>query len=118
MKQRKTQLSSKLKRLIPGGTASSIGGIVKTSGEVVTKPEDIAKELKDHWEKTFASKDVDLQIMEAWLGSLPHLKANTAESQEKDTTKSRSLPHAKHKWELTQKNIASHALIWQRSPWP
>ena len=73
-----------MKWLILACSSSSIGAIVKDSEEVVSKAEEVVKELKVHWGKAFKRKQVCQLTMETWLRSLPQFGQEEAEKSDED----------------------------------
>ena len=68
--QRKVQLTTKMKRLIPGSSNATIGAI-KTQEEIITNAEGIAQELKRHWEKhSQKGRSMSVSWKNGWTPSL------------------------------------------------
>ena len=119
--QRKTQLTTKLKRLIPGNSAASIAAIVEVNQEgteeTITKAEEIAKALGAHWENVFKKPCTSKDLLTKWLDGLPHLKNDVEPRDEEEelelkkpkcapkATEQRHLPRNKESWTLEAKDI-------------
>ena len=82
--QKKTQILTKLKRLIPGSSSSSIGAI-QIDDHLATTAEDIAQQLQKHWGRTFNQPPPDTDMLHKWLETLPKLKGDN-ENQEREVT--------------------------------
>ena len=57
-RQQKEHILTKLKRYVPGATAS-IGAIQTASGEISSDPSVIANSLQEHWKRTLTSQPID-----------------------------------------------------------
>ena len=81
--QKKTQILVKLKRLIPGASASSIGAI-QIGDHMATTAEDIARQLQLHWERTFNQPPPSTELLNTWLDSLQNLRGQAREQDEEE----------------------------------
>ena len=76
--QKKTQILTKLKRLIPGASTSSIG-VIQNGDHMATTAEAIARQLQSHWERTFNQPPPSTELLGTWLDSLPNLRGQARE---------------------------------------
>ena len=68
--QTRSQIMVRLKRLTPGAT-TSISAIQRSNGTVTSEPAAMAAALQQHWERVFGNHDIDAELLENWLESLP-----------------------------------------------
>jgi len=65
---RKENILVKLKRLLPGSTSSTIGGIWDEANQsVITDSEGIAHELTTFWQRLFDKQEIDEHLLSHWL---------------------------------------------------
>ena len=62
-------MAAKISKLKPGGRRQ-LNAIYDSNRRVVTDPKEIAKALKQHWERTFKKEPIDEQVLENWLREL------------------------------------------------
>lgn len=77
----KESILVQMKRLVPGSTTASIGGVQdETNTDILTEAEDIAHMLSKHWQAVFDRKEIDRPLLERWLSrigtTLPFSGAN------------------------------------------
>ena len=63
---KKSNILTKLKRLLPGNS-SSLAAIQTQTGRVTGDPKGMAEALREHWERTFKAPLVDGDLMCRWL---------------------------------------------------
>ena len=63
---RRQHIMTKINRLRPGGTGS-LAAIQTHDGSILTDREQMAAELRRHWEGTFRDKPIDPVALEGWL---------------------------------------------------
>ena len=66
-RRKKDGIARRLKRLLPAGTGSEVSILKDEDGHLVTDPEQIAKNLTEHWQQVFNRKTTDPQLREQWM---------------------------------------------------
>ena len=93
--QRKQQLTTRLKRLIPGST-TSIGAITMPDGGLATSPADIASALERHWKIVFQARGNDEKMLDQWLQTTPNFQGTCDDTLPTSPSTSSALDHEMH----------------------
>ena len=99
----------KLKRLLPGEPCG-INAMKTSNNATVTSPSEIAQTLKQHWQKVFKKKEVDISIIQTWMEELF--------IQREDGCFETGLPDASSNiWRITREHV-EHAVRSARNSMP
>ena len=83
----KEHILIQMKRLMPGSTSSSIGGILdETSQQVLTEAEDMAHILNVYWQEVFNKKTIDATLLGVWLSRISQRLPFTGSASEYSPT--------------------------------